>query len=43
LDFRALRDFGRSGEGGAELARFRLLPVLMEVRGGFGAALLVFG
>ena len=47
LDFRALRGFGRSrgrsGEGGAELARFRLFPVLMEVCVDFDAAFLVFG
>jgi hypothetical protein len=43
LDFRALRDFSRSGEGEAELARFRLLPELVDVRVDFDAALLVFG
>ena len=47
LEFRALRGFGRlrghSGEGGAELARFHLFLVLMEVCVDFDAAFLVFG
>jgi hypothetical protein len=39
LDFQALGNFRHSGEGEAELARFRLFPVLMDVHVDFDAAL----